>query len=183
MKLTEHFFNNSNYKKSKKYFCRCLSLISLNNNDIKYKFKFQSSRVISKKSLQYIKFFILGFPSFNLLNQPNLKTILEKYKDEISNFNQFQNYSQNEIISTKCKKDNKIKENKKENKKKFNEELLTFEDPKELIDYIITYDELKNVFMDEIHETITLMKEMLYTSPYSILFGRISLENKHKRYR
>lgn len=61
-------------------------------------------------------------------------------------------------------------------KKEDDEEETCFKDPRELFDYIIEDEELKSIFIKEIHDIIKIMKDILYKPPYSILFGRISIE-------
>lgn len=41
--------------------------------------------------------------------------------------------------------------------------------------------ELKNKFINEIREIIQTIQDMIYTPPYSILFGRINIKKSMKK--
>ncbi|KAK8897434.1 hypothetical protein M9Y10_015382 [Tritrichomonas musculus] len=56
------------------------------------------------------------------------------------------------------------------------EDRIIFESPDVLIDFIIKNKKTQAIFIDEIRKIMNLMKNILYTPPYSILFGRISIE-------
>lgn len=57
-----------------------------------------------------------------------------------------------------------------------NEKKISFENPDELFDFVIKDDELTKELFEEIREIMHIMKDILYTPPYSILFGRINIE-------
>ena len=50
-----------------------------------------------------------------------------------------------------------------------------FDDIESLFDYVIKNKKLRNDFINVIKNIIKIMKTILFTPPYSILFGRISL--------
>lgn len=68
-----------------------------------------------------------------------------------------------------------------ENEKKFNNNNFQssrgtiFSDPSELFDFAVKNN--KNKLIETIKEIIHTIEEMIYKPPYSILFGRISIEN------
>ena len=56
-----------------------------------------------------------------------------------------------------------------------------FQNSNELFDFIFDSKELRSSFSKEIKNIIKIMKEILYTPPYNILFGRINLSEKSKK--
>lgn len=58
---------------------------------------------------------------------------------------------------------------------------IIFNSPDELFDYILKFPKFKELFIKEINEIIQNMKEILLIPPYSILFGRINIENDHNK--
>lgn len=64
-------------------------------------------------------------------------------------------------------------ENKKIIIKSDNEE--TFDNPESLFDFVFQNEDEINIFMNTIEQIIDIMMSILYTSPYSILFGRINI--------
>lgn len=53
---------------------------------------------------------------------------------------------------------------------------IVFNDPGKLFYFAINNDKI--AFINEINEIIQIMNDILYTYPYSILFGRIKIEKK-----
>ena len=41
---------------------------------------------------------------------------------------------------------------------------------------MVSNEDFKLIFIDKIEEIINIMKDIIYTPPYSILFGRINIE-------
>ena len=59
---------------------------------------------------------------------------------------------------------------------------VIFDDLGKLFDYIVKKDELQNSFVGEVNEILIIMEKILFTPPYPILFGRISIKKpKQKR--
>ena len=67
-----------------------------------------------------------------------------------------------------------------ENEMQINEDKQTFVDLGDLYDFMISDTDIKKVFINEIKIIIDTMKDMIYTPPYHILFGRIE-NDKHKK--
>ena len=58
--------------------------------------------------------------------------------------------------------------------------ISVFENPVDLFEIALSNENLKKNFIDEMNEIIQLMKNILLTPPYVILFGRINIEaSKH----
>ena len=103
----------------------------------------------TKNDFSYLKSFIINYPQFNLINQPNLDL----------NF-------QFDLI---------------ENKRVLLNEDIIIKEPVKLFEFIIKNEEMKDIFISEIHGLIQMMKNILYKPPYNILFGRISIETMKKK--
>ena len=81
-----------------------------------------------------------------------------------------------------------IKDNKERVIEENNERVIeysnerVFNDPNILFDFVIenscSDSNIKTIFINEIKSIIDIMKSILYNPPYSILFGRISLDNR-----
>ena len=90
----------------------------------------------------------------NYLNPEKTKLMREKskYYDDIElirQINSFENENENEII---------------------------FDDPSQLLDFVLQDGSLVKELIKEIRQIIETMNEILYTPPLSILFGRINIE-------
>lgn len=57
--------------------------------------------------------------------------------------------------------------------------MIIFTNASDLIQFVICNTEYHEIFKKELEKIIGIMKEILYTSPYNILFGRISIA-KHE---
>ena len=79
------------------------------------------------------------------------------------------------------KKDNKNNIIKKINAEIIKHNEILFNEPEMIFDYIISNDEMKKVFQNELHSVIILTEQILYTPPYNILFGRINIEHKKSK--
>lgn len=195
LKLVEHFFSINEYKKSKMYFIRAFKNLNIEHLNYHFYFKLQNKEEYLNNIFSYLKRIIFNFPLFNLINQPNLD--LKRYSNIFQqNNNGFQikknddNNKNAQLISVNENIINKeeyfkLLEEKKsptkfslESKHILGDDIL-FEDPSQLFDYIMNYSEsnpnsnIKMIFIKEIIEIINIMKEILYTPPYLILFGRI----------
>lgn len=159
LKLTKYYFLNGNYDESKKYFIKAFTKLKMNDEKSSYKFRFYFS-FHQNKLFSYLKAFILKFPEFNLLNQPNIDIKLkDKILNEIKTENKLRIDVQNDkLISQK-------------NASNINETF--FENPVILFDAVMKNEYLKDIFICEIQDILDLMNEVSYTPPYSILFGRI----------
>ncbi|KAK8836978.1 Interleukin-1 receptor-associated kinase 4 [Tritrichomonas musculus] len=94
-------------------------------------------------------------------NQFNDKYLLIKKQKNVQKDNEFSNINeQNYFIEI----DNDI----------------VFESASDLFDYIIQNNDLKKVFINEIIDIINAMNLILYTKPFSILFGRIDIMKNKK---
>lgn len=51
----------------------------------------------------------------------------------------------------------------------------------DLFDFIVSNQQYIVIFSNEIKQIIEIMKEIIYTPPYSILFGRINIANLKKK--
>ena len=94
--------------------------------------------------------------------------------------NEKEHLLKNEIsqINKQNQKDHHI-ENCIENKIEHYEKEEEFKDPSKLFDFVFTSEksnsELKTILINEIKSIIDIMQRILYTPPYPILFGRISI--------
>ena len=156
--LVKHYLKFSDLNKAKIYFNKTFSKINNASYQFQFKFSFDND---SKNVFTYLKDFILNQPQFNLMNQLNLN---EKIKSNI-----YDDFNKNQST---------INHNKLKNRIKYDETIddeLIFDEPLKLFDFIIKYPKLIDVLRDDIKEIINLMKLIIYTPPYDILFGRISI--------
>ena len=199
LKLTEYYFINSNYFEAKKYFIKALSKLNINNENILYQFKPKINKGNKESVFIYLQNFILNCPSFNLINQKNLSS------DILNNIvlDKNENVKENEIyaIDNTIEKINSILyiEDFYPNKIKFQIDVfnehckeksvnheshkpilvkdeILFNNANELFDYIISNKEYKQTFAEAIKNIVDIMKKIIYTPPYPILFGRINID-------
>ncbi|KAK8844456.1 hypothetical protein M9Y10_024314 [Tritrichomonas musculus] len=64
-----------------------------------------------------------------------------------------------------------------------NEEVTTFSDTEEFIDFVFKNEQQKKMLIEEIKDIIHCMKEILYTPPYDILFGRLHIRKRKDCYK
>ncbi|KAK8857492.1 hypothetical protein M9Y10_015897 [Tritrichomonas musculus] len=186
LKLSEYYFSLSDFTNAKKYFIKTFSKLKVNS--YKFRLKIQKDRVNCNYIFTYIKNFILNSPVFDLISQSYLSSDV---KVKIEQMNQIElptenlnesDYSNEEIL-------NYIKQigyNKYQYKLKYfpmkDDEMINvgpneiyFDDEGELFDFIISNADIKSIFNNEIKKIIQIMKEIIYTPPYPVLFGRIYL--------
>lgn len=145
LKLTSYYLSLSDFNESRKFFIRSIQKIILIVIKQFPNYKFKNGN----KKDSFLKKFILGFPLFNLKYRYKWE---KNYDPDI--FDYFSN------VNTKI---NHIDD-------EFN---LFFNDPSKFFDNLINNEEKRRKFIDDINEIIDIMKSILYTPPYSILFGRI----------
>ena len=59
-----------------------------------------------------------------------------------------------------------------------NEGVTIFSDPEKFIDFVYKNEQHKKIFIEAIKDIIQCMKEILYTPPYVILFGRLHIRKQ-----
>ena len=165
LKLADYYLSLSNLIECKKYFVRALKKLNVNIEFLR----------INKENadyfFSYLKDCIFNFPSFNLINQPNLSKkikffLLDCHKKSSHIVN---NYDMTNLYGYDNDNDNKtIKLKTLENDSR--------EDLGDIFDFIISNQESKNIFVNEIKGIIKTMLEIIHTPPYQILFGRINIE-------
>ena len=159
LNLTLFYFTLKKYEDAKKYFIKSLAKINSCNHQYKFRFKFDSQQ---KDIFLSLRLFVLNFPLFNLKNQPNFNYDDLMNEDKIT----FKTNSLIEIyILRQLLNVNEIKN-------------FETEKPDDFFDFVIKNDKLKGLFALEIKLIIIIMKKILYTPPYPILFGKISIENR-----
>ncbi|KAK8843652.1 hypothetical protein M9Y10_024715 [Tritrichomonas musculus] len=204
LKLTDYYLYNEDYEESKKYFAK--SLHKIRDDKLQYQFRFHFNIEDKGNPFSYIKKYILNFPAFNLMNHPEsnmeLKNILNRKEFNGKNVDKT-NKKLNEILfhkkielpkdkpdfSEKTKDNNYLESDEFKIQSKLmktdefdvqllnqNKEELIFEDSSVLYDFIVSNNEIKILFIEEIKEIIHIMQEILYVPPYRILFGRINIE-------
>ena len=161
--LVKYYLDMSELEDAKKYFNRAFSKILKDNENhiLNYTFKFQLKNIDNSEYIfSYLMSFILNFPSFNFQNQ---KSLLQLFQNE-----PHRNLDgSNRYFLVKNKLDTTdIQDN-------------ILYDPNELFDFAIKNN--KKIFVDGIHHIIITMKNILYTPPYSILFGRINIEKSKEK--
>ncbi|KAK8899320.1 hypothetical protein M9Y10_001633 [Tritrichomonas musculus] len=200
LKLTKFYFSNENLNESKKYFIRTFAKFESSS----YKFHFRFVNEKAKNPFLYLKAFIFNFPSFNLINQPYLNLNI---KDDIKNLFHLSFNDHKEVAKIR-QKENNLKDStdeeylikQKENNfnldidsSYFNQSIqkskelqlsrfddYIFENTSQLFDFSMKKENLKSYLISEIIDIIHTMETILYTPPYSILFGRINQESKNK---
>lgn len=153
LKLVLYYLTEEeNYIESEYYFVKSLcKLIFMTGLTPQYRFQFQFDRNNSNNIFIYIKKFILYSPCFSLFNQPNLPEDLV-WNEEFEDYNSsmpVHDDLQSDIICS----------------------------PLKLFSLMINDSFLKNSFVDQIKDIIVTMEKILYSPPYCILFGRISIEH------
>lgn len=222
LKLAEYYFTNSDLSESKKYFVRAFSKLEITKEPSKYQLEYKINKQHTENLFIYLKNYILNFPTFNLINQPNLSLEIKKeiYSIFINNSNIRTRKGQTKSIKEKtCKLDKnesykhpkldfteedeyvkvqKIKfekNNLEENREKYmqttlesldfitystelidEENNIILEESSKIFEFIISNKEYKNKLSEWFHEIIEIMNKIIYTEPYPILFGRISIE-------
>ena len=158
LKLAEYYFSLNSLDESKKYFCKSFIKLEMNS----YKFRFQINNDKIKNIFSYLKEFILNCPLFNFMN------IESKEKPVLPNRNedQFDLYD--------IEKFGKFEEKEKIKKDFIMIDEIVFESPDKLFDFANQNENLKTDFITEINDIIHTVEAILYTPPYSILFGRIN---------
>ena len=134
---------------------------------------------------------------FILKNQPNLsKDIIEKIHDCGLKLQSFESKEKDEKIEAKTNNINnnnkkyKIKDALYSNKDGLNmlevnqnyesiDDDFVISEPQVLFDFILKKENLKNIFLNEIHDILDIMKKILYTPPYDILFSRLFIEKQN----
>ena len=209
LKLVDFYLSKMDYEKARIHFYNCINQIHLKS----YQFCFHLNMKDEKEPFLYLKSFILNFPLFNLINQPNLKSNIkdlltellkekekmdfqqpeeeeEKENDEhvlkdekypFDLLKQFlQDFSLSDLNNEKAKnallKEGEIENKEEDSLPKQSKNIFVFEDELKLFDFVIENVKLKESFMKEIKCIIKVIESILYTHPYSILFGRLSLE-------
>ena len=158
LKLVDFYFKQSKNDEAKKYFIKAFNNLQL---DESYKFKFE----FINNRFSYLKTFILNHPIFNLKNQPNLN--LKDSQIDLKEKKDTKSSSTFMDVDIKFKQDMiQIKSNEKQN---------SYKEPGDLFDIVISKNELKQCFIEDLKDIIDEMIEILFTPPYLILFGRISL--------
>lgn len=180
LKLTNYYFSTLDDTNARKFFIKSFEKLKCFSEKSSYKFQFRFKYENDKNAFSYLKQFILNFPLFNLKNQPDLQI----------NMSEFETNDKNCTSNNEKSKDNKNINESKYNKfqknklSKYSEHIqnkeIEFESPEELFDFVIDNNKLKITIIDEIKEIIEIMKDILYTQPYSILFGRITIGKKVK---
>ena len=61
------------------------------------------------------------------------------------------------------------------------EEIKVFKDGNEIFEFIVSSEKYKNIFEEEINKIIQVMYDIIYTPPYPILFGRISISKRNQK--
>ena len=166
LKLVDHFLSKSEINKSKEYFIKAFSKLYFKDNNIHYKFHIKIDNNSILIPFSYLKKFILNFPPFNLKNQSNLNLNNEYF--DINDKNNSEFVEEFSDIDLETQKDVSNFSNN------LNE--LIFEDAGEFFDFVVQDYENKVIFINEIKSIIQIMETILYTHPYSILFGRINIE-------
>ncbi|KAK8900151.1 hypothetical protein M9Y10_002474 [Tritrichomonas musculus] len=197
LKLCEYYFNKGDLSESKEYFTR--SFKKLLNDKVHSTFSIKNDQEKAENFFIYLKSFILSFPLFNLSNQPNLNieeifnlfnhdipSLAEKNFNEESITNEMDEIIVNQEIIEKIekrknlekegiKKEIRIEEQLREEEINFDNDEMIFKDGNEIFEFIISNEKYRDIFSREIHKIIQIMNEIIYTPPYPILFGRISI--------
>lgn len=192
LKLTKHFFLQSNYEEAKKYFIKAFAKLVIDNKKMIYKFKFKIKSEITKDFFHYLKDHIFNFPLFNLANLPDIKidhnntsdednTLCERKIFDFNKENNNFNYLKNHISKEKDLNYNNYTEYDLGhiNNNELNRILY---EPGILFDFIMGDESLKNLFIQEIQEIVEVFHSILYNRKYfNIIFGRISFDKKNEK--
>ena len=180
LKLVEYFFIKGNYDESKRYFVKSLSKLQLIRDDFVYQFQFPFDYENAKNCFTYLKSFIINFPLFNL--KKNMKFIINRSVTIENNKETDNNNNNNNKFNNTDKKEISDKEKNIISKEEEKCKIKIFYDSGELFDFCIVNKDLKEFFIEEIKEIMNYIHEILYTPPYSILFGRISIEKQKESF-
>ena len=203
LKLTCYYFTKSIFNESKKYFIKSFENINIETH--KFKFIYQKNNIKSIFSyLKSFILNFPSFNLLNQLNlSSDIKNLIKHFNNEINSekISGYQNQENNENVSGKQNEtkylnekinsekisESQNKENKENTFKKHgtftlmntknedNQYEICFEDLGELFDFIIKNNDIKNIFTSEIKIIIEIMRKIIYTPPYNILFGRLKV--------
>ena len=99
-------------------------------------------------------------------------------KEKMNNFNEKNYLLADQIINIQSRNDQSI-ENSSQNTNEHCEPEKEFKDPSELFNFVFSNSnsnsELKLILINEIKSIIEIMNKILFTPPYPILFGHISI--------
>ena len=150
---------------AKKCFIKSFAKFNLGS----FQFKFSNENKFS-----YLKNFILNYPSFNLKNQSNLPSELDL--NIFKNFNNDSKENKDDSKNQKLNHEEIITKGKSYKTKNYNQLIndeKIYDNADDLFIYATSENSLKKDFIREIKDIIHTMSKILYTPPYSILFGRI----------
>ncbi|KAK8847752.1 hypothetical protein M9Y10_018781 [Tritrichomonas musculus] len=182
LKLSKYYLEKSNIEDAKKYFNRSVSKLNIDNENISHPFQFVINNENNENPFSYLKIFILNFPLFNLQKQPNINLSSELFVEKpkvISDASDFKY----EIKSNKTHKREFLNENGNYNSDSYcnNGDRMIFKDPNKLFDFVMEDKSLIKQFKDEINDIINTIDKIIYTPPYSFLFGRVILEKSKNK--
>ena len=179
LKLVYYFLyideSNTNYTNARKYFNKVFVKVqtSTSTNHLPFIIKFNN------KKYDIYSFIFKSFIELEFINEIN---------DEMTNF-----LNENDITYTKGKIENLKTKNTKENNsyknilvKKINycknSQFNNLENnPNKIFNSIIKNNHNLIIFSEKLQEFIMLMEKELYTSPYSILFGRVLVNQNEEK--
>lgn len=147
LKLAEYYFSKNNIEQSKMYFTKSLNFIILMNLTVGKRFVFKYKE--ESNPYIFLSDLIFNFPFFFLQEQSNLDSTMKLSFMFISfvNFLQF-NQTANSYGTD-------------------------INNPNDFFDILMENLEYRSIFREEMQTIISLMKKIIYTPPYPILFGRI----------
>ncbi|KAK8835009.1 hypothetical protein M9Y10_020614 [Tritrichomonas musculus] len=205
LKLCSYYLSVLDIKESRKYFIRSVTKIILFIQVLKrlynLKFKYENKQIsfLKKLILGFPLFNLKNQFKLNEILDPDIFDYFtndennpepeeEDFRDNSDTSDDFLDENDKKI---KEKIDKMFEDKEKDNDMKFEEEEDTYEhheeeeicdendqffnDPGKYFDDYINNEEKRKKFIKEINEIIEIMKSILYTPPYSILFGRIRL--------
>ena len=150
LKLVLYYNSKSEYEESQKYFVKSLEKLVKKTKNTPYTFQFRLKNTQNPEDLfSYIEDFILYSPVFKLTEQPHLPSDLNLNRED-QNYNNDQDEQYLDIIF--------------------------INDPSELFEMCMNESLFHESFISTIEQTVKTMDKILYTPPYCILFGRISIE-------
>ena len=141
----------------------------------------------NKENKKYKGFSEKMFISDNQENQRNEINCETKCNEKLY-INHLESNEKKNEINEQNKNDQHIK-NCAPNKNEHNtlETVKEFKDPRVLFDFVFsgknTDSELKAILINEIKSIINIMNQILYTPPYPILFGRISIAKPKEKFK
>lgn len=169
-----------NLESAKQYFISSLSKLIKQTNDSHYSFQFDYIEVKDEeeKKFSYIRKFILYFSDFHLSDFVNVEELINSYEK----INEIEFQQENNDEEFVCINKMKNKENiadfydKNESPSQLVDENIEFDkitEPSILFDLAVQNKKSKHLFIHEIKQIIKIMKTILNTPPYYILFGRM----------